>query len=122
MPPLENDKTGARPLVFTIPAKGRAADPRHSCESLGGQGKPGLVLGSSGAPSPFRDLDNFSDASVSPSAKLFDAVISQPQSPIRWGEAEHRAPCSRAAPSLSIGGAWRRRECGWRRRRSCGRR
>lgn len=50
MPPLKNDKTGARPLIFTIPAKGRAEDPSHSCGSLGSQGKPGLVLGSSVPP------------------------------------------------------------------------
>lgn len=50
MPPLKNDKTGARPLIFVLPAKGRAGDPSHSCESLGGQGKPGLVLGSTVAP------------------------------------------------------------------------
>lgn len=50
MPPLKNDKTGARPLIFIIPALGRAGDPSHSCASLGSQGKPGLVLDSSVPP------------------------------------------------------------------------
>lgn len=65
------------------------------------------------------DLGNFSDASVSPN-DLAKSLPGPELGQVRW--ASNTGLLATRSPPLSTGGAWRLRRCGWRRRRSCGRR